>query len=595
MILKALYDYYQKLKDLGEVAPAGAQKKAIQFIIVIDSEGRLKTVEDTRDSDGKGKVFFVSTGSRTSKIVPNLFWDNKEYVLGLEGKVKVSGKGKDKQKIQDEHTAFIRKCQEIAAQNPDEPGFQAVCRFYEQHGEDAICSNEDIKKQILEDSNGNIAFQLQGGETIIGDNPKLFEYAFTGKDTSENTGICLVTGRSTHPVITTTATKISGSQATAKLVAFQVDSGYDSYGREKGENAPISKEAEHAYSTALNHLLADDSRNKFTVGSRTFVFWASSSSQAGKEAESALFSMLGMQHDDKSDQNSNVDSVREAFKAIYSGKTLSMDDDRFFILGLAPNAARIAVVYWNETTVKEFARTILRHFDDMEIGNPGPKPYYGLYQMLRAVTLKGKVQDVQPNLVEATVKSIFQGTPYPYSLYASCLERIRAEQSVWQVRATILKAYLTRLSRGNYKVSTMLDKTNTNQGYLCGRLLATIEKIQLEVQNNESNVLERYLNAASSTPVAVFATLLNLSVHHEGNLKKERKIFFTRLKQEIISKISADGFPAHLSLQDQGMFMIGYYQQRQDFFTPKSSGDDKQSEEQPAESGTNWEINFDRT
>ena len=585
MILKALYDYYQKLKDLGEVAPAGAQKKAIQFIIVIDAEGKLKNVEDTRDSDGKGKIYFVSAGSRTSKIVPYLFWDNKEYVLGLEGKAKGSGKGKDKQKIHDEHAAFVRKCQEIAAQNPDEPGFQAVCRFYEQHGEDSVRPND--REKILEDTNGNIAFQLPGGETIIADNPKLFEYAFAGKETSDNTGICLVTGRSTHPVITTTATSIYGSQATAKLVAFQVDSGYDSYGREKGENAPISKEAEHAYSTALNHLLAGDSRNKFTVGSRTFVFWASSSSPAGKEAESALFSMLGIQQDDKSDQNSNVDSVREAFKAIYSGKTLSMDDDRFFILGLAPNAARIAVVYWAETTVKEFARTILRHFDDMEIGIPGPKPYYGLYQMLSAVTLKGKTQDVQPNLVEATVKSIFQGTPYPYSLFAACLGRIRAEQSVWQARAAMLKAYLTRLSRGNYKVRIMLDKTNTNQGYLCGRLLATIEKIQEEVQNNESNVLERYLNAASSTPVAVFATLLNLSVHHESNLKKERKVFFTRLKQEIISKISADGFPAHLSLQDQGMFMIGYYQQRQDFFTKKSSGDDKPAEEQPAESGPN--------
>lgn len=307
------------------------------------------------------------------------------------------------------------------------------------------------------------------------------------------------------------------------------------------------------------------------LGNRTFVFWASSQTEASKQAEESLFDLLGFSEDAKDDPDANVLKVRKVFESIYSG-TLKVDmDDRFYILGLAPNVARIAVVYWSETSLKEFAEKILAHFEDMEIGDTrkNTKPYQGIREMISNVTLGGKLSDATPNLPESVVQSVFQGLPYPFTLYSSCIRRIRAEQKLTITRVAIIKAYLNRLNNPNsIKINTMLDKKNTNQGYLCGRLFAVLDKIQEEA-NSQNSIRDRYQNAASTTPSAVFATILNLSNHHLEKLSEGRKIFFEKLKQEIFSQLSAHGFPTHLDLQDQGRFFVGYYHQRQDFFTSK--------------------------
>lgn len=193
--------------------------------------------------------------------------------------------------------------------------------------------------------------------------------------------------------------------------------------------------------------------------------------------------------------------------------------------------------------------------------------------MLSAVTLGGKQSEVIPNLPEAVIKSIFQGTAYPYTLFSACIRRLRAESgekgAVRIGRVAILKAYLNRLNNNELKINVMLDKNNTNQGYLCGRLFAVLEKAQEDAMHLNS-IRERYMNAASATPATVFATILNLSTHHMEKLGNTgAKVFYEKLKQEIVDKMPATGFPAHLDLQDQGRFFIGYYHQRQDLFTKK--------------------------
>ena len=309
------------------------------------------------------------------------------------------------------------------------------------------------------------------------------------------------------------------------------------------------------------------------VGSRTFLFWASKNDEAGKKAEESIFNLFGFA-EQEDDPNRNIEQVRKVFTAIYSGEIKTTSEDTFYILGLAPNSARIAVIYWAEIPLKEFAGTICRHFEDMEVIDTRleKKPYMSLRNILSTVTLGGKVSDATPNLPDAVIKSIFQGIPYPQTLFASCVRRIRAESgdkdknAIHITRAAIIKAYLNRIDN-KQKIKVMLDKDNNNQGYLCGRLFAVLDKIQEEA-NNQHSIRERYMNSASSTPAAVFSTILNLSNHHIENLKNDgRKIYFEKLKQEIISKIDADGFKAQLDLQDQGRFFIGYYHQRQDFFT----------------------------
>lgn len=387
---------------------------------------------------------------------------------------------------------------------------------------------------------------------------------------------CLVTGKYGNTVEVTTATMIPGSQATAKLVAFQVNSGYDSYGKSKANNAPISTEAEFAYSTAMNYMLRSNSHNKFMVGSRTFLFWASTNSEASKASEENLFAFFGHPDTDDDDPNKRIELVRHTFISIYNGELSGNKNDKFYILGLAPNSARIAVVYWAEIPLRDFAHIINKHFADMEIVDTrkDKKPYMGLYSILGAVTLGGKSSDATPNLPDAVVKSIFQGLPYPASLFQACIRRIRAEQSVNIVRAAIIKAYLNRLNENN-KIEVMLDKENQNQGYLCGRLFAVLDKIQ-EDANGIHSIRERYMNSASATPATVFSTILNLSTHHIEKLNVGAQITYEKLKQEIISKLDADGFPIHLDLQDQGRFFVGYYHQRQDFFISKSDKEHKE-------------------
>ena len=564
MILKALYDYYNRCDNL----PAkGMEEKEIGFLIVLSPDGHFLRFEDCRTEKDHARVYLVKKHvGRSSAAVANYLYDNSAYVLGY------SEKSNGKEQLY--FDTFKAKVESISELFPDNKDLYAIRSFYNNSREtilDMISLDvlwEDIKKNLSK-KYSTFSFRIEGDLKIVAEKKEILQLEDCDDETKAD-NLCLVSGKHGPSVDTTTATMIAGSQATAKLVAFQVNSGYDSYGKSKCGNAPISEEAEFAYTTALNSMLQKGSRNKFMLGSRTFVFWASNNKEASKETEESLFELLGFSEDTNDDPNANLMKVRKVFESIYSGIMKTGLDDKFYILGLAPNSARIAVVYWSETTLKDFAEKILCHFNDMEIHDTrkDKKPYMGIREIISSVTLGGKLSDATPNLPEAVVKSIFQGLPYPQTLYSACIRRIRAEQKLTITRAAIIKAYLNRQSNNNKKIDIMLDKDNNNQGYLCGRLFAVLDKIQ-EDANNISSIRERYMNSASATPSAVFATILNLSVHHSEKLDGGRRIYFEKLKREILDKVSADGFPTHLDLQDQGRFFVCYYHQRQDFFTSK--------------------------
>ena len=560
MILKALYDYYQRSGE--EVAPLGLEYKQIGFIIVLDKDGHFLRFEDRRLDKKSAQQFLVMKSvGRSSAPVSNYLYDNSQYVFGY------SDKG-DLDSMRKYFDTFKSKVAEIYGMYSENKAIQAVYAFYQQEPsamveamqQDALW--DDIAKN-LNKKYSTFSFLIDGDTEIVASKRDLMNLA-TPEDTVEGK-LCLVTGKHSKTVEVTTATMIPGSQATAKLVAFQVNSGYDSYGKTKGNNAPISEDAEFAYTTALNHMLRPDSHNKFMVGNRTFLFWASSASQAAKESEDSLFALLGRPETDDDDPNRRIELVRSTFMAIYNGKLSADKDDTFYILGLAPNSARIAVVYWNEMPLRDFAGVISRHFEDMEMVDirKEKKPYVGLHSILGSVTLGGKSSDAIPNMPDAVVKSIFQGLPYPISLFQACLRRVRAEQSINVVRAAIMKAYLNRLNDNNHKnIERMLDKENNNQGYLCGRLFAVLENLQYAA-NKQDSIRSSYMNAASSTPAAVFSTILKLSNSHYGKLLKENKglaVFFDNQKKEIMAMIQ--DFPTTLDLGDQGRFFLGYYHQK---------------------------------
>ena len=560
MILKALYDYYDRCK--GTLPAFGRELKEIGFLVVIDRDGNFLRFEDRRINNKQAQTFIVKKQlGRTSAPLANYLYDSSAYVFGFSDKKDFDGCRKYLE-------TFKKKVDEIYKAAPDNEDITAVHRFYQRDAQATLTKMKadtlwpEIEKN-LNKKYSLFSFLINGDTQIVAEKEELLD--LLDGDNHDNEKVCLVSGKKGKIVDVTTATMIPGSQAVAKIVSFQVKSGYDSYGKEQGANAPISEESEFAYSTALKHLLRSDSRNKFLIGNRTFLFWASRDNSASNQAEKGFFDLFGFSDSDDDDPNARIEQVRKVFKAIYSGELNTSLDDKFYILGLAPNSARIAVIYWAEIPLKDFAERINRHFEDMEITGAN-KPYMALRSILGAVTLGGKSSDAIPNLPDALVKSIFQGLPYPQTLFASCVRRIRAENSIYTTRAAIIKAYLNRLNNTNeQKIKVMLDKENNNQGYLCGRLFAVLDKIQEEA-NNQHTIRERYMNSASSTPSAVFATILNLSSHHSEKLNEGRNVFFEKLKQEIIEKLDADGFPAHLDLQDQGRFFVGYYHQRQAFF-----------------------------
>ncbi|MBR5169059.1 MAG: type I-C CRISPR-associated protein Cas8c/Csd1 [Muribaculaceae bacterium] len=578
MILKALYDYYDRCK--GTLPAFGRELKEIGFLVVIDRDGNFLRFEDRRINNKQAQTFIVKKQlGRTSAPLANYLYDSSAYVFGFSDKKDFDGCRKYLE-------TFKKKVEEIYKAAPDNADIMAVHRFY-QHDAQATLTKmkaDTLWPEIEKNLNKKysfFSFLINGDTQIVAEKEELLD--LLDGDNHDNEKVCLVSGKKGKIVDVTTATMIQGSQAVAKIVSFQVKSGYDSYGKEQGANAPISEESEFAYSTALKHLLRSDSRNKFLIGNRTFLFWASKDNEAGNQAEKGIFDLFGFSDADEDDPNARIEQVRKVFKAIYSGELNTSLDDKFYILGLAPNSARIAVVYWAEIPLKEFAERINRHFEDMEIEDTRKfqRPYVGLYSILKAVTLKGVISGndskLQPNLPEAVMKSIFQGTPYPQILFTSCIRRMRSETAKDKyeeasrkgfiiTRVAIIKAYLNRQYNINeQKINVMLDKNNTNPGYLCGRLFAVLDKIQ-EDANNQHTIRERYMNSASATPSAVFATILNLSSHHSEKLNEGRNVFFEKLKQEIIEKLDADGFPAHLDLQDQGRFFVGYYHQRQAFF-----------------------------
>lgn len=563
MILKALYDYYNRC---GNLAVKGYEFKEIGYLIVLEKDGSFVRLESRIINKKTASSFMVLQAVKRTgkKYVPNYFWDKYEYIVGGDGESEIK------------HKTFVNMVVDFKSKLPKNEYVDAIYNFYSKNEDVKSAISKDILYNELIKSNKNISFLIRGNTKIAAEDNDIKNTVLSEYSDNRSSNICLVLGKKAS--IVRLHTKINLSKDTGALVAFQTSCGYNSYGKERGYNAPISEEAEFAYTTALNAMLSKNSHNKFMIGSRTFLFWASSDSDASKKTEEGLFSLFGKFEANEDDPNRRIELVRDTFMSVYNGKLNANKNDKFFILGLAPNSARIAVVYWSELPLREFAGLISRHFEDMKIVDTRKekKPYVGLHSILGSVTLGGKSSDATPNLPEAVVKSIFQGLPYPISLFQACIRRIRAEQSVTIVRAAIIKAYLNRINNNNnIKIKIMLDKENQNQGYLCGRHFAVLDKIQ-EDANGIHSIRERYMNSASSTPATVFSTILNLSAHHLEKLNNGKQVYYEKLKQEIVSKLDADGFPAHLSLQDQGRFFVGYYHQRQDFFTSK---EDKETED----------------
>lgn len=564
MILQALYDYYQRKQrdsDPSRRLPRfGFEDKEIPFIIELDTQGRLIGLKDTRRIEGKKKIattYLVPQGiKKTSGVAANLLWDTAEYVLGIDTK------GKPERAAQ-QHAAFRERILALPAQ--DDTGIRAVLAFL---GDTPLTALEALPDwpEIL-DTNPIISFRLHPGTDLVCQRPGVADVPVE-TETAEQ-AICLVTGEPTAPERLHSAIKgVWGAQTSgANIVSFNLDA-FRSFGKEQGANAPVGEEAAFAYTTALNHLLAKSSRQRMQVGDASTVFWA--------QKEDALEDELAMIFGDADDPDARAETIRGLYESVHSGKyALDVNDPKFYVLGLAPNAARISIRFWHVAPLSEIARRITQWFDDLKLhGGPNDPEFPSLFRLLTAIAVQHKADNVPPRLGGDIMRSILDGGRFPATWLNLAIQRCRAEQQVSYLRAAAIKANLNRLARASHPDAShqneeylpVLDTSNPNTAYRLGRLFATLERIQEAASPGlNATIRDRYYGAASSTPVAVFTTLLRLKNAHLKKLPTARVVVFEKLLGEILGDI--EDFPKHLTLPDQGRFALGYYHQRQAFYT----------------------------
>ncbi len=595
MILQALHDYYvRKSTDpSAHMAPAGFEWKEIPFIIELDQNGQPVQIENTHDGKGgrgNARSFLVPQGiKKTVNVEANLLWGNAEYVLSLPSVKKLAelrAKGKEAEyraRLINAKTAFIDEIRALPTAIQEDPGIRAVLRFLDKTNL-SILECFPAWTQIVQ-SNPNLSFRLHGEIGLVCQHSAVVAALQDDQRHAKADGFCLVTGETDEierlhdPIKGVWGAQTSG----ANIVSFNLDA-FISYGKSQGENAPIGKRAAQRYTKALNHLLTRDSMQRIQVGDASTVFWAEKSN----DLESGVLDIFG--EAPKDDPHRGARAVISLYNAIENGVFARAEGKtRFYVLGLAPNAARIAIRFWHVSTVAELAIHIRQHFDDLEIVRPiFEKPYLSLFRLLVSTAAQEKAENIPPNLGGDIMRCILAGAPYPQTLLQAVVRRIRAGQSkkdkqgksvlhVTYPRAALIKAYINRQirhSNSNEKeISVSLDKSNTNVGYRLGRLFAALEHIQEDASGGKLNstIRDRFYGAASSTPGTVFVTLLRLNKHHMTSLRKEKPGLFVerdKLVGEIINEgmDGTLGFPSLLDLQDQGRFAIGYYHQRQDFY-----------------------------
>ncbi|MCK9438067.1 MAG: type I-C CRISPR-associated protein Cas8c/Csd1 [Synergistaceae bacterium] len=569
MILQALYDYYQrKAADPdpdNRVAPFGYEwNSKISFRIVIKENGEFVQIEPNTVSYLVPRAVKRSGGN----FQPNFLWDKEEYILGTFDS------------DQTKHNIFkkyVSKYIPEKLQNSKE--IKAINYFYSTSQIDSVRNSPDWEL-VKKAKNPNMGFWLNGQDAPIASDDQFKEFVISTElqETAESTekiikGICSITGEKT--IIARTHQKTFINKDANLLVSFQKNSGYDSYKKDQAYNASVGVEAEFAYTTALK-LLLESKSNRFNIRGKqksgtTFLFWADK--QNVLEENFSFFFNTSFQTDNP---DREVKTVKAALESIFTGRLNDEGDIKFHILGLCQGGgSRIAIRLWKTNTVKEFALHIKKHFEDFAIisDSKTQKDYINLYSLFSNISLKNDIDNLPPNIHGSVVDSILDSRiKYPDTLQQQCIRRIKAEQDVSRIKAAILKAYLNRketIYNTNEKLIAMsLDLDNKNQGYLCGRLFAVLEKIQEEAQG-KSNIRERFYGAFSITPVTAFSTLMKLKNHHLAKLSSGSKTYYEKMIQEIMTGVSSNGLPAHLSLDDQSRFAIGYYHQRQELFTKK--------------------------
>lgn len=596
-MISSLYNYsiYARNNKLEGFPPFGMSIVKINYYLELNSNGDIvsftplsRTENDKKPNKRKEDIpyeFAPLQKGRSSGKVPYFLCDNNSYILGVDIKkidIEVTKDSEEKRKLSSElhHSVLNSIDNEIA---------KAILRFFETWNPK---ENLNIIKEYFKNENKsvNIAFRVNGKKAI--DNEEILKawnsYYLNELSKNKTIGRCSITGE--IGPISKTHGKIynvdGANRAGSSLVSFN-NSSFCSYGKEQGDNSPISEKVVEGYTSALNYLLKS-STNKFSEF-KNIICWTES-----KGSEETLFNSLFFDFDEYNSLGSReilniVNEISQGNNISLNGKTI--DSSIYFnILGLAPANARIFVNLYYKNTFGNLIINIKKHYDRMELINAKLiKPYQIIDDLFPSNS-----KNIKFDLLSALISSIINDTRYPETIFYKIMIRIRADRKFcvyekntgekrfdYSSRTSFIKAYLLKNS-SNIKMKEVLtvelNKETTYLPYVLGKIFAVLEHIQIKALPEIGNTIkDRYFDGASSTPSVVFPTLLQLSQKHLSKLKKSEKskttaYFLENELTELISKIS-ESFPTNLSLEDQGVFIIGYYHQKESFYKKQGDGE----------------------
>lgn len=579
MILQALVKHYETLAKQGKVSRQGWCQAKISYALDIDTEGNLLGIISLKQEVERGKksvwvpqvVEVPEMVARSSGVSANFLCDNSKYLLGIDR----DGSGKRVlecfQAAKEKHERILEHVQSEAA--------VAVKNFFENWEPMKAKENPELLEK-WEDitAGGNLVFYV---ETQYAHEDSEIRSAWEkALQVSENEKqeICLVTGKKAEISRIHTAIRgVQGAQSSgAALVSFNAPS-FESYGKAQSFNAPVGKYAMFAYTTALNYLLAQR-KYIFMLGDTTIVFWAEDGEQ--------IYQNLFMQSMEPSEDNQEV--LRGIFSNLQEGRGIDVDgirinpEQKFYILGLAPNAARLSVRFFYQNHFGEILSNIKKHYDQMKIVRPAwdKMEFPGVWKVLfETVNQKSKEKKPQSNMAASVFQAVLSGKKYPESLYSNVMIRIRAEQGrITRGRAAIIKACLIRNHGKQWTEEGCfvgLNEQCKDVPYVLGREFAVLEAIQEDANPGiNATIKDRYFNSACAAPASVFPILLKLKNSHIRKLETGGRIFYEKMLTSLQGMIEVEddqpvAYPRRLSLEEQGMFILGYYHQVQKRFEKK--------------------------
>lgn len=574
MILQALTSLYEALAQKGEISKEGWSREKISFALGIDENGDLLRITPLFETvDGpKGKTREVpqkmTVPIKVGNTSPKFLWGNSGFILGTAND-KTPEAAKDCFKRNRDLHHEVLKGIEV-------PAAKAILSFFDRWEPEKTLENELVTScagELL--GKANMVFRFNG--KFIHEIPQLAAawQAHYG-ETAKERGQCLITGAldaipNTHPLIK----GVQGAQSSgAALVSFNA-SAFCSYNKEQNQNAPVGKYAAFAYTAALNHLLADR-KNVHRIGDAAVVCWAENADKQYEEFAADLF--FGDGDGDQSDEQ-RLSALQASVELLAKGlpcRELDLDPERkFYILGISPNAARLAVRFFYCDSFGNIVKNIKAHYDRLEIVRPSydKYPMLPLWKLLSA-TVNPSAKDKTPNsaMAGAVARAVFSGGRYPASLLECTFLRIRAEREITRERAAIIKAYYLR--NPNEKcpkevLTVSLNKDSKNVPYTLGRLFSVYEEIQQAANSGiNTTIKDKYFGSAATMPATVFPILSSLAQKHLRKLSDAQRVYLDK-KVMTLKSVLGEQYPAHMSLPEQGSFDLGYYHQTQARYTKK--------------------------